>query len=111
MYSLAKHLHPNLALIDGYEGMEGNGPNLGTPVDHRVCLASPDWLAADRVGIKLMGIDFAQVGYLNYCAQVGLGHADLNKIEIVGENLNDHIKNYKLPDNIDKQLTWMKPLS
>jgi uncharacterized protein (DUF362 family) len=43
--------------------------NNGTPVDHRVCVASTDWLAADRVGIELMGIDFANVGYLNYCAQ------------------------------------------
>jgi len=28
---------------------------------------------ADRVALELMGIDFAKVGYLNYCAQAGLG--------------------------------------
>lgn len=109
LFDLAPKLHPHLALIDGFEGMEGNGPNNGTPVDHRVCIASTDWLAADRVGVELMGVDFAKVGYLNYCAQTGLGESDLNKIEIVGERVGDHIKTYKLSDNIDKQLIWMKP--
>ena len=109
LYTLSRQLHPHLSLIDGFEGMEGNGPNRGTPVDHRICVVSPDWLAADRVGIELMGIDFAKVGYLNFCAQTGSGTADLNRIEIIGERLSDHIKSYKLNDNIDSQLVWMNP--
>jgi uncharacterized protein (DUF362 family) len=111
MYELAPRLHPHLALIDGYEGMEGNGPTEGTPVDHRVCVASTDWLAADRVAIELMGIDFANVGYLNYCYQTGQGMADLTKIEIIGEKINNHIKHYRMADNIEKQLIWLKPAS
>jgi len=109
LFDLAPKLHPHLAIIDGFEGMEGNGPNNGTPVDHRVCVASTDWLAADRVGVELMGVDFAKVGYLNYCAQNGLGVADLSKIEIIGESISNHIKPYKLNSNIEKQLIWMKP--
>jgi uncharacterized protein (DUF362 family) len=111
IFSLAWQLHPHLAVIDGYEGMEGNGPTQGTPIDHRVCVASQDWLAADRVGIELMGIDFSKVGYLNFCAQAGMGVADLNKIEIVGENIADHVKKYRLPDNYEKMMMWMKSIS
>ena len=81
----------------------------GTLVPHRLCVVSPDWLAADRVGVELMGIDFAKVGYLNYCAQAGLGEGDLRKIEILGEPVARHIRTYKLADNIDKQLVWMTP--
>jgi uncharacterized protein (DUF362 family) len=109
LYALAPRLHPHLAVIDGFEGMEGNGPNNGTPVDHRVCVVSTDWLAADRVAVELMGIDFAKIGYLNFCAQTGLGTADINKIEIIGESISQHIINYILSDNIEKQLIWMKP--
>lgn len=109
LYSLASRVHPHLALIDGFEGMEGNGPRLGTPVDHRVCVVSTNWFAADRVAVELMGIDFGKVGYLNYCAQTGLGTADLSKIEIVGENISNHVKHYKLHENIEQQLIWMKP--
>jgi uncharacterized protein (DUF362 family) len=109
LYNLAPRLHPQLAIIDGFEGMEGNGPTQGTPVDHRVCVASTDWLAADRVAIELMGIDFTKVGYLNYCHQTGLGMADLSHIEIVGESIPNHIKHYRLSDNIEKQMIWMTP--
>lgn len=111
LYSLSKQLSPDLAIIDGFEGMEGDGPVGGTPVDHRVCVVSTDWLAADRVGVELMGIDFAKVGYLNFCAQTGAGVADLNKIEILGEKISNHIKTYKLNKNISDQLVWMNPVS
>ncbi len=109
LYSLASTIHPHLSLIDGFQGMEGNGPMNGTAVDHRVCVVSPTWFAADRVGVELMGVDFAKVGYLNYCAQTGLGDPDLSKIEIIGESIKDHIKTYKLSNNIKSQLIWMQP--
>ena len=109
LFALAERLHPDLAVIDGFDGMEGNGPVSGTAVDHRVCMVSPDWLAADRVGVELMGIDFSKIGYLNYCAQAKMGQADLDKIEILGPPLARHIRHYKLSKNIEKQLIWQTP--
>jgi uncharacterized protein (DUF362 family) len=108
--ALAPRLHPHLAVIDGFEGMEGTGPVNGTPVDHRVCVVSPDWFAADRVGLALMGIDLNNVGYLTYAAEAGMGQADLEKIEILGPAIKDHAKSYKLPANVDRLLSWQKPL-
>ncbi len=110
LFALAGQLHPHLAVIDGFEGMEGNGPGNGTPVDHRICVAGTDWLAADRVGIELMGIDLSNVGYLTYCAQANLGVTDLNQIEIIGEKISDHKRTYKLSDSINKQLIWKEPV-
>jgi len=109
MAMLARILHPDLAVIDGFTGMEGNGPTMGTPVEHKVCVVSQDWLAADRVGLELMGIDYTKIGYLNHCALMGLGNYDLEKIEIVGENISDHVKKYKLPDNFEQITSWMNP--
>jgi len=108
--ALAPRLHPHLAVLDGFEGMEGNGPTRGGPVEQRVCVVSPDWLAADRVAVQLMGIDFAMVGYLNYCAEYGLGEADLARIEILGPALTEHTVKYRLPDSIDNQLRWRQPI-
>jgi uncharacterized protein (DUF362 family) len=109
LFALAQQLHPHLSIIDGYDGMQGNGPVAGTAVDHRVAVVGLDWLAADRTAVELMGIDYAKVGYLNFCAQAGLGQGDLSRIEIVGDRIADHIKPYKLSDNIEQQLVWMKP--
>jgi uncharacterized protein (DUF362 family) len=108
--ALAPRLHPHLAVIDGFEGMEGEGPVDGTPVDHRVCVVSADWLAADTVSAELIGLGIGKVGYLTYSARMGLGQADLNKIEILGPALKDHIKIYKEPANIKQLLDWQKPL-
>ncbi|UCD29715.1 MAG: DUF362 domain-containing protein, partial [Planctomycetota bacterium] len=36
LFKLAKILRPDLAVIDGFEGMEGNGPVGGQAVDHRI---------------------------------------------------------------------------
>ncbi|HTL18978.1 MAG TPA: DUF362 domain-containing protein [Patescibacteria group bacterium] len=108
LYALAGRLHPHLSVIDGFEGMEGEGPVGGTPVQQNVCVVSPDWLAADRVSVELMGIDFSKVGYLNYCGRAGLGESDLQRIEIIGPTLKDHIKTYKLAANIEQQLVWQQ---
>lgn len=110
LFALAPRLHPHLSVIDGYEGMEGEGPVGGTPVQHRVCVVSPEWLAADRVAVELMGIDFKNVGYLNFCGQARMGETDLEKIEVLGPALKDHIKTYKLAKNIDQQLVWKQPV-
>ena len=108
IFQLARELRPDLAVIDGFQAMEGNGPIVGTPVDHKVALASTDWLAADRVGVELMGFDFARVGYLSFCAQTGtMGQADLSRIEVLGGRIADHTRRYRPHDNIEQQYKWM----
>jgi uncharacterized protein (DUF362 family) len=109
LFALARQLRPDLAVIDGFQGMEGNGPCQGTAVEQRVCVVSPDWLAADRVALELMGIELAKVGYLQYCAEAGMGQADLGRIEILGEPVARHVRKYKLHDRIDQQLRWLAP--
>ena len=44
-------------VLDGWDGMEGNGPASGTLVPSRIAIASTDYIAADRVGIEAMGIN------------------------------------------------------
>jgi uncharacterized protein (DUF362 family) len=110
LFNIAFNIRPDLSFIDGYDGMEGDGPTNGTLIDHRVCVAGLDWLSVDRIGLELMGVDPAKIGYMNFCANAGLGQYDINKIEIVGEKVADHIKAYKMSRNIEKQLQWMIPL-
>jgi uncharacterized protein (DUF362 family) len=110
LFALSARYHPDLAVIDGYEGMEGTGPVHGTPILQKVCVASLDWLAADRVGAELMGVDFNKIGYLKYCADAGdRGQGDLSKIEIVGPAIKDYAKTYQLPRNWDQIQNWQKP--
>ena len=109
----AQALAPNwgISVIDGFEGMENDGPVNGTPVAHRVAIASTDFIAADRVGVEAMGINPEWVGYLNYCAQAGLGCYDLSQIELrANPKLEAVRKTYKLHSQIKSQLEWLGPL-
>jgi len=101
-------IRPNFALIDAYQGMEGNGPVSGTaiPTPQQVAVASQDFLAADRVGLELMGptggsnvkVQLNTMGgysmpypaCLNYLWQLGVGEWDYRKIQVIGEQVANH---------------------
>jgi uncharacterized protein (DUF362 family) len=106
---LAPLLHPSLTVIDGYEGMQGNGPISGTRVDHKVCVASLDYLAADIVGAKLMQIDPSNIGYLTYLSETNVGVSDVSKMEIIGGSIDKLAKKYQLGSSIQQQLQWKNP--
>jgi uncharacterized protein (DUF362 family) len=99
-----------VGVIDGFEGMEGNGPSMGTPVASRIAIASTDFIAADRVGAETMGIDANWLGWLKYCGEVGLGQSDLSKIDIRGAQIAAVQKKYRLHPDIERQLRWRGPM-
>lgn len=107
---LAPTVKPHLAVLDGFEAMEGNGPTDGTPVPLRLALASTDPLAADVVGATLMGFDPDSVGYLHYCKATNVGVGDLASIEIVGNTrVADCVRPFRPHDSIDRQRRWHLP--
>lgn len=111
MYLMAMNIRPDFTIIDGVEGMEGDGPIDGTPVDHRIAMAGFDPISTDSMCARLMNVPLEEVGYLNYCAAAGIGVLDRDKIDIIGSEVpENHIKTYKMNRNIDNQLEWMKPL-
>src|SRR5271157_4574881 len=99
-----------VAVVDGFEGMEGDGPTNGTAIPMHVALAGPDFLAVDRVAIETMGIPPTAVGYMQYSAQMGLGQFDLSKIDIRGERPESVKKTFKLHTNVNFQLDWLSDL-
>jgi uncharacterized protein (DUF362 family) len=113
MLMTAQKLQPywGLAVIDGFEGMQGDGPSNGTAVPSHVAIASTDFVAADRVGVEVMGINPDWVGYLNYCGQSGVGQYDLSKIQVVGAQIASVQKKYELHKDIQRELEWMGPLN
>lgn len=112
LYLMAQGVRPDFTIIDGLEGMEGNGPINGTPVDHRIAMAGFDVVAIDSMCARLMGIPLENVGYINYCAAGGLGNMDRDKIDIIGgKDPDKSIITYKMGPNISYQLEWKDPLN
>lgn len=101
---LARLVWPDLAVIDGLEGMEGNGPSFGEPISVGIAISSTDPMAADAVACKVMGVDFSKVGYLNFCGE--LGEHNLRRVEISGAPLKECIKPFRLHSTVQKQYRW-----
>jgi uncharacterized protein (DUF362 family) len=100
-----------LSVIDGHEGMEGNGPNSGTPVASRVAIASADFVAADRIAAEAMSVDPEWLGYAKYAGGLGLGQYDPAKIDVIGAKVADIKKPYRMHPDIEKELKWQGPMT
>jgi uncharacterized protein (DUF362 family) len=96
LFMVMQHLHIDLGVLDGFEGMEGNGPLNGDPVDHRVAVAGADYIAVDRVGTEVMGAEFDNIRYLNYLWDHGFGEGELGKIQVIGETIQTCRKPYRM---------------
>lgn len=89
---------PDFVVIDGIIGMEGNGPDIGIPIDSKIIFASLDPVAADAVGARFMGIDVSEVPHIGLAAENNLGVSDLNNITVVGVDLEAVKMEFKRPD-------------
>lgn len=106
LFRIGRYIRPHLAVTDGFIGMEGRGPIRGGSVDSRVAMVSPDFMAADRMAAELMGLNFEDIGYLTYCANADMGEADLRKIKIRGNSIQECKKAFEPPPSFDRMLQW-----
>jgi uncharacterized protein (DUF362 family) len=83
---LGKVLMPDIAVIDAFRGMEGEGPNCGEPVEMGLAVAGIDTVACDAVMAHLMGFDPLSISYLALADERRMGVARIEGIEIVGEH-------------------------
>ena len=85
LVALARRTRPHLSVIDGWVGMHREGPRHGTPLRLGVVVAGTDAVAVDSVAAAVMGFDPREIGYLQYAQEAGLGIADLEQINVVGD--------------------------
>ena len=101
--ALAQYTFPHLAVIDGWQGMEGNGPVAGKMVDTHFAVASLNALAADVLTTRLMGFNPLQIGYLNL-----LGAQEIQKkIKVIGQDPNRFQFKFKPHRTYLEQINWI----
>jgi uncharacterized protein (DUF362 family) len=101
-------VRPDLAVIDGIESVQGNGPwSTGEMLEHGVVVVSTDFVAADRIGVELMGIDPFYMKYVEWCGDAGLGNYNSDNISVNGPNYQNHIIKYRLHENVAEQMAWI----
>ncbi len=88
---------PDFTLIDGVIGMEGMGPNRGSPKHTGVILAARDHVACDAVALHIIGVPPEAYPVLSNACQRKLGEYRLDHIRIEGEDPSHCKTVYKLP--------------
>lgn len=83
--SVCEKIRPHLNILDGWEGMEGNGPVNGEAVNWKIAVASLDALAADVFTATMMGFNPDEIGYLHYLMDK-TGNFNLDNYKIVGQS-------------------------
>ena len=103
---LATELMPDLGIVDGVVGMEGNGPVGGEPKKWGVVFASTNPVNLDVTVAYAMGFNPRDIGYLYFLTKWGYGEIDPYKISIVGERLENIMTKFRPHDTYKKQLSW-----
>ncbi len=86
---------PDFFLVDAVVGMEGNGPASPDLREVGLILASDNAVALDAVMATMMGCEPGLLRFLQKAREMGLGHYDLNQIEVIGELKK--LPDFKLP--------------
>ncbi len=108
MYEL---IQPDITLIDGTEGtIHGHYPPTAWEdklvIPFNILIGGRDTLAVDVVGARIFGLTIDKIPHLKIAYERGLGEGDLNKIKVIGKNLEEYKEIYdwnllqKFPENI-----------
>jgi uncharacterized protein (DUF362 family) len=91
-------VRPDLAIVDGIIGMEGDGPIMGTPRHAGVLVMGTNLAAVDATTARLMGINPWRVSYLA-AASGRLGPVSERHIAQRGEPIAPLVQNFQLLDH------------
>jgi uncharacterized protein (DUF362 family) len=86
---------PLFGFADGTIAMDGAGPRTGRPYVQGYIAASGDLVALDALAAKMIGYDPMSIGHIRMAHEQGLGNADLDSVDIVGDCVSGVCFNYK----------------
>jgi uncharacterized protein (DUF362 family) len=110
LFQLAGIIPPHLAVIDGFEGMEGNGPIHGQAIPWDCALAGTDPLVVDRVAARLMGFSPDDIGYLTFLS-ANRGGPGKEKIAFVGDSPQGLARPFRPHRKFQRQKVWREELA
>ena len=93
-------IKPDITIIDGINGtIHGHYPPTALEdklvIPFNVLIGGRDTLAVDVVGARIFGLELDEVPHLRIAYERGLGEGDLERINIIGKNINQYNQRYE----------------
>lgn len=102
LVDICEYVKPVFSVIDGIEGMEGNGPSGGEKRHVGLILASSDPYALDTVASSIIGIEPLRVPTIKAAAERGIFSGRISDVKIKGLALEKiKIPPFKLPESVN----------
>jgi uncharacterized protein (DUF362 family) len=93
-------LQPGFAIVDGIEGMEGDGPLHGEAISSGVIVMGDNLTAVDATAARIMGVYPENIDYLMYMMASFGGTLNEHRIEQLGESLDDVRQDFRVLDHM-----------
>ena len=100
-----KTLPQDLVIVDGVIAMEGLGPIWGTPVGLNLIVSGFNPVTVDATCCNIMGINPYAVEVLWAAYKNGVGEIDIDKIEVLGERIQDTRRKFAYPVFLTRNVT------
>ncbi len=98
LLDLSAYVSPRLSIVDAVVGMEGDGPNAGSPRRIGLLMAGRNPLALDVVASEIVSLPRESNPVLIEAQRRGLYPTRLNEVNVIGADIADlRILDYKLP--------------
>jgi uncharacterized protein (DUF362 family)/NAD-dependent dihydropyrimidine dehydrogenase PreA subunit len=94
LLDLSAYVSPRLTIMDAVVGMEGDGPNLGTPRHIGLLLGSTNPLALDVVASEIIGLRRESNPVLVEAERRGLHSTRLEEVTVIGAD----VAHLRIPD-------------
>jgi uncharacterized protein (DUF362 family)/NAD-dependent dihydropyrimidine dehydrogenase PreA subunit len=105
---LCQIVKPALTIVDGVNGMEGNGPSNGDPRPLGLILAGANPHALDATICQIIGVPPEELLTLQAAHERGFEGTDPQRIEVLGQQVKDlAVSPFRLPARFDVQ--WNLP--
>ena len=94
LYYLYQNIQPNFCILDGFDGMQGNGPWNGDNAHLKTIIIGNNTVATDLTACQVMKHPIKDIGYTNYLEDLETFTKDTqiigNTIEEVGKRFRPH---------------------
>ncbi|PKN51797.1 MAG: 4Fe-4S ferredoxin [Deltaproteobacteria bacterium HGW-Deltaproteobacteria-13] len=104
LLDLAAYVSPRLSIMDAVVGMEGNGPNSGSPRKVGWLLAAANPLALDVVAAEMMGLSREYNPLLMAAQQRGMQPNRIEDVQLIGADIaRMRVPDFKLPSTLTRE--------
>lgn len=100
LMKVIENTKPDFSILDGFTGMDGNGPILGNEVKLGIAMGSDDAIALDSVAAKIVG--FETVPYLHSPDNIQIASKGFKHLDEIKKKFRPHyLYKYQIMSELD----------